>query len=102
VTAEAFEQFIHEPQNADKRFELINGQIVEATSSHYASVVGAYLGAMVSQFVREYNIGRVTGANGGFQVGGNSVLPSFAVTSYDKCPKPLNVAYVPFAPFIQT
>ncbi|MEO0595981.1 MAG: Uma2 family endonuclease [Chloroflexota bacterium] len=98
VTAEAFEQFIHEPQNADKRFELINGRIVEMVSNDKSSEFAAFILGLLMIFVRQHKLGRITGADGGYIVNGQRLIPDVAFISYEKKPKPESVAYYPVAP----
>jgi Uma2 family endonuclease len=39
VTIEAFEALVNRPENAEKRFELIDGEIIEVPSNPFVSVI---------------------------------------------------------------
>lgn len=98
VSAEAFEAFIRQAANADKRFELINGSIVEVVSNDTSSEFAAFILGLLLVFVREKNVGRITGADGGYLVNGQRLIPDVAFISYEKKPERLTVSYYPKAP----
>jgi Uma2 family endonuclease len=59
-TAEAFEQFLMQPENADRRFELINGEIVEKMPTELHNIVSIILVVAFRLFVKQHRLGRVT------------------------------------------
>lgn len=58
--------FIDRPENADRIFELIEGEIVEKMPSFTPSKIGMRIGRLVGNFVDEHEIGYMTGADGGY------------------------------------
>ncbi|MEQ8678029.1 MAG: Uma2 family endonuclease [Aggregatilineales bacterium] len=74
-TAEAYLEFTQLPENDGKRFELIDGVIIEMPPSSKRNTVTAILFAhFVTGFVLENNLGYVTGADGGFEISPKTVL----------------------------
>jgi len=100
VTVEAFMAFVLKPENADKRFELINGRIVEVVSNNRSSELAAYILGLLVAFVYKHKLGRVTGADGGYIVAGNRYIPDAAFITIAKQPQPCTVPYNPQAPDI--
>jgi Uma2 family endonuclease len=98
VTAEAFDHFIGLPENRDRLFELVGGEIVEVVSNNYASELGILIGSLILMFVRQHGLGRVTGADGGYRVSGERYIPDAAFISLAKQPKPSRAAYNPLPP----
>ncbi|MCC7451806.1 MAG: Uma2 family endonuclease [Anaerolineae bacterium] len=74
-TAEEFERFVALPENADKTFELIGGEIVEVPSNPYSSKIAMRFGRHIGNFVDEHDLGHVTGADGGYKVSGERYAP---------------------------
>jgi Uma2 family endonuclease len=98
VTAEAFDQFVLLPENRDRNFELIAGEIVEVVSNSYSSLVSMLLGGRVSVFVFDHGLGWVTGADGGYWVGDERYIPDAAYISKVRQPQPSHDAYNPNPP----
>jgi Uma2 family endonuclease len=82
VTVEAFEAFVMRPENADKLFELIGGEIVEVPSNPYVSAVAARILTFIGMYLLQHDIGHVTGEQGGYQVSGERYTPDVAFISY--------------------
>ena len=59
ITVEAFEQFELLPENADRLFELINGEIVEKVPTEEHGIIVLNIAAPVREWVRQYKRGRV-------------------------------------------
>ena len=97
-TPEAFERITQLPENAERRFELVAGEIIEVVSSSYASMIAMYIGAKLLFFVDEQRLGRVTGADGGYVVGTERYIPDAALMTYQRQPEPSRQAYNPLAP----
>ena len=53
---------------------------------------------MLLVFVREHDLGRVTGADGGYVVSGGRYIPDVAFISKEKQPEPSHEAYNPNPP----
>jgi Uma2 family endonuclease len=66
MTIAEFEQFTARSENADRLFELINGEIVEKVASFKPSRIAACILRYVDTFVDEHNLGYVTGADGSY------------------------------------
>ncbi len=79
VTPEAFYTFAHKRENADKRFELIDGEIIALPSNSFASVVAMRIVAFISLFLMQHKVkGYVSGEGGGYLIDGNVFAPDVA------------------------
>jgi Uma2 family endonuclease len=99
VTVAEFEHFVDLPENADKVFELIGGEIVEMPSNPFASEIGYNVGFPVKLFLRDHNIkGHVTGEAGGYVVAGERYAPDMAYISAARQPELAREGYNPNPP----
>jgi Uma2 family endonuclease len=79
-TASEFAVFIQQPENADRLFEYINGEIIEklyipTLYSQFALIIAA----SVRMFCRANNTPcRTSGGDGAYDINGNVVAPDFA------------------------
>jgi Uma2 family endonuclease len=99
ITAEYFNRYIMQPQNRDRNFELIAGEIVEKmVSNPKSSAAAAWILGRLSVFVDEHDLGHVTGADGGYVVAGERYIPDAAfISRVRQAALPLD-AYNPLAP----
>lgn len=99
VTLDDFAVFLDLPDNADRRFELISGEIVEKmesnlVSSNIASIVSLYIGI----YLLQNPIGRLTGEAGAYRVGDNVYIPDVAFVSKSRLPELSYAGFGPIAP----
>jgi len=59
MTVEEFEAFVELPENEDRRFELIDGEIVEKMPTEEHSLVAGKIYVPVHVFVEQHRLGRV-------------------------------------------
>lgn len=88
VSIQEFEAFIALSENADRLFELIDGEIAEKVPSNpYASFITHIISFFIEKFIRENGIrGYITGEAGGFVIGGNRQAPDAAYISKEREP----------------
>lgn len=98
VTIEQFEAFIARPENADRRWELIDGEIIEVPSNPYSSEIASFIIAALLWFLRGKNWGHVTGEQGGYIVEGQRCAPDVAYISRERQPKLVRKGYNPNPP----
>ncbi|MEP6989112.1 MAG: Uma2 family endonuclease [Chloroflexota bacterium] len=99
VTKEQFYEFALRPENRDRNFEYIAGEIVEVVSNNESSEAAAILITYFGGYVVIHKLGRITGADGGYVVSGEDYIPDAAFVSYKRQPvRPTKVAYNPVAP----
>lgn len=92
VTVEQFEAVITCPENANKAFELIGGEIVEKQPPvRYARYV-AYIAGHIFMHLRQFNLGHLTWKTAGYHIADDRYLPDVAFTSYDRQPDPLDMS----------
>jgi Uma2 family endonuclease len=84
ITAAEFEAFVDLPENIDKLFELIGGEIVEVPSNPFVSHISISIAAPLKMFVKEHDLGHVTGEAGGYMVSGERYAPAVAFISKKK------------------
>jgi Uma2 family endonuclease len=58
-TVDEFENFIHRPENTDRLFELIDGEIVEKMPTELHGIVAGNFYAPLREFVKSRGLGRV-------------------------------------------
>lgn len=78
ITQERFEAFIQRPENANRRFELIEGEIFEVPSNPFASFIAGLILTAINLYLREHPIGYATTADGGYYVNGQTYAPDVA------------------------
>lgn len=98
LTIEEFDRFTALPENANRMFEFIGGEIVEVVSQNYSSQVAGMLLTFINLFVFRNNLGHVTGADGGYMVSGEKYIPDVAYISCQRQPEPCEEAWNPNAP----
>ncbi|MCL4255072.1 MAG: Uma2 family endonuclease [Anaerolineae bacterium] len=82
MTTDDFWAFVNLPENADKRWELINGEIIEmAPSSKINTLIALLIASYITPFVMSRKLGYVTGADGGYRLGKNILQPDFGYIS---------------------
>lgn len=96
ITLEEFDAFILLPENADRIFELIDGEIVEKMPSNPLS---SHLAARIVRFIDthldDHPIGYVTTEAGGYKIFGDTYVPDVAFISKSRLPE---LPYIGFAP----
>ncbi len=77
---EEFEAFIAEPENDDRLFELINGEIIEVSPGRTSNSGFPHIISFeVRLFCRDNDIVcYISGSDGAYKVGNNVVVPDFA------------------------
>jgi Uma2 family endonuclease len=98
-TAEEFWEIAQQPENQERRLELIDGVIVEmASSSQKNTVVASRIGYFFNAWVIPRDMGFVTGPDGGYTINvRNAYQPDVAFVSKARHPELSGVAF-PVAP----
>ena|SRR5688572_16403257 len=97
-TVEEFEAFVNLPENVDKNFEFIGGEIFEVPSNPYTSFIGSIILTALMNFVLSRKLGYVTGEAGGYMVYGERYAPDVAFISKERQPKLARSGYNPNPP----
>lgn len=98
MTAADFEAYAAAPENAHRHLELIAGRVVEMVSNSQSSRIAAQLLIYMGIFVLQHDLGYLTGADGGYQVGQNRVIPDAAFISKRRMPQPPDTTWIAIAP----
>jgi Uma2 family endonuclease len=78
-TLEDFEAFIQLPENSDRLFEFIGGEIVEVPSNPYSSQLASRISGFLFIYLMQNTIAHLTGEAGGYWVSGERYAPDVAV-----------------------
>jgi len=85
MTITEFQAFIEDPANAEKRFEFIDGEIIDVPSNPLASEIATLISFFIRLFLRENNLnGHITGEGGGYIINGHVFAPDVAYLSHDR------------------
>lgn len=98
MTVEAFDAWMMRPEHHDKRFEYIQGKIVEVVPNHNASEIVATITVYLGMYLLQNKIGRLTTSDGGYMVNGERYIPDMGYISMEKQPHPSKDAYNPTPP----
>ena len=98
VTTEAFEALVNQPENSERRFELVSGEVFEVPSNPFVSKIAAKILIFIGIYLLKEDRGHVTGADGGYMVGGNRYAPDVAYISYERQPELATQGYNPNPP----
>jgi Uma2 family endonuclease len=98
MTVEEFERFVDLPENADRLFEYIGGEIVEVPSNPYVSKIAVRISRHLGNYVDERDLGHVTGEAGGYMVAGERYAPDVAFISKQRQPELPQRGYNPNPP----
>lgn len=104
-TADEFWEIAHRPENADKRLELVNGEIHEMvpTGGEHGEITFDF-GLLIGSHVKAHQLGRVTAAETGYVLfknpnGKDTVrAPDIGFVSIQRAPEPFKGKYVPMSP----
>jgi Uma2 family endonuclease len=97
-SVEEFMKIALAPENADRRLQLIDGEIVEVVSNNKASEISGNLIISIGGFVKPRKLGRITVPDGGYTIEGEQYIPDCAFVSYERQPQTSSEAYPEIAP----
>ncbi len=100
ITQADFEAFIHLPENLDRTFELVGGEIIEVPSNPFVSKIAAKIILFLGMYLLNNDSGHVTGEAGGYRVNGELYAPDVAYISYARQPELAHKGYNPNPPEI--
>jgi Uma2 family endonuclease len=99
MTIDEFERFITRPENVERRWEFIDGEVIEVPSNPLSSQIAALIIAALVVFVRPRGLGHVTGEAAGFKIEGRDYSPDVAFISKKRqSALPYNQQYNPVSP----
>ncbi len=98
ITTADFERLVNLPENADRLFEFIGGEIVEVPSNPFASYIASRFNRRIGNFVEEHDLGYVTGEAGGYMIFGERYAPDVAFISKARQPELAQEGYNPIPP----
>ncbi|MDX2078133.1 MAG: Uma2 family endonuclease [bacterium] len=82
VTIDEFWAFVNLPENEDRRWELINGEIVEMPPS---DKINSFIASLINHFLMTYILanksGYMTTADGGYRIGRSVLQPDVGYIS---------------------
>lgn len=87
MTVEEFDAFVLLPENIDREFEFIGGEIYEVVSNPKSSNTAMRFATFLGGYLLQNDIGYLTGADGGYRVSGERYIPDVGFISYAKQPE---------------
>ncbi len=99
-TKAEFYDFIRQPQNVDRVFELIDGEIVEKMPSFgYSSGLGARMTTFIGMYLLEHDIAHLTDAQDGYEIDDeNALAPDIGLVLKSHLPELPDDSFVPMRP----
>lgn len=97
-TSQEFDNFIEMPENAERLWELIAGEIFEVPSNPYVSKIAAKIIILLGIYLMQRKLGHITGEAGGYMVAGERYAPDVAFISYEKQAQLVKTGYNPNPP----
>lgn len=97
-TVQDFDEFVNQPENADKLFEYIGGEVFEVASNPYSSKIASRFNRYLTAHVDDNDLGHVTGEQGSYQVSGERYAPDVAYISCARQPELAKSGYNPNPP----
>lgn len=98
TTVEAFDQFAQLPENADRLFEFVGGEIVEVPSNPYASKISQTISGEIYLYLKSNDLGHLTGEACGYRLSGERYAPDVAFISRIRQPRLVSEGYNPNPP----
>jgi Uma2 family endonuclease len=99
LTAEEFDAFTLLPENAERLFELIAGEVVQVLSSPHSSAMSVEIAFHMKMYLHQHKVGgHVTGEAGGYVISGERYIPNLAfISKLHQADLPIQ-GYNPLAP----
>jgi Uma2 family endonuclease len=97
-TLEQFDEFVELPENTEKLFEFIGGEIFQVPSNPFSSKISQIISGELYIYLKQNDIGHLTGEQGGYIVAGERYAPDVAFISYEKQPELAKSGYNPNPP----
>jgi Uma2 family endonuclease len=98
MMVEEFDEYAGLPENSDRLLEYIGGVVVEVPSNHYASEIGGIVFGELYIFLKDKDLGHLTGEAGGYMVSGERYAPDVAFISNAKQAELAKEGYNPLPP----
>jgi Uma2 family endonuclease len=98
LTVEQFDAFAALPENDDKLFEFVGGEVIEVPSNPYASYISSRVLRRIANHVEEHDLGFVTGEAGGYMVSGERYAPDVGFIHKAKQSQLATEGYNPLPP----
>lgn len=98
MTAADFEAWAMLSANRERHYEFVAGEIVPMVVNSRSSEIAARIIGELYMYLKTHRLGRITGADGGYQIGDERYIPDAAFVSYARQPEPYDGAYNPTPP----
>ncbi len=98
VSIDEFMKLALSPENLERRFERIDGEIIELVSNDKAAEIAGIIIGLLAIFVYPRKLGRIKGADGGYTIAGDQYIPDCSFISYQRQPQTTTESYPEIAP----
>jgi Uma2 family endonuclease len=86
MTVEEFDRYVLLPENRDRNFEYIGGEVIEVVSNPVSSNLAARVTGFLFIHLTQNDIGYLTSSDGGYMVSGERYIPDVGFISYKRQP----------------
>jgi Uma2 family endonuclease len=86
MTVDEFDQYVRLPENRDRNFEYIGGEVIEVVSNPVSSNLAARITGFLFIHLTQNDIGYLTSSDGGYIVSGERYIPDVGFITYAKQP----------------
>lgn len=87
MTVTDFDTWANLPENQNRRLEYVGGEIVEVPSNPYVSMIAVRIIGFLLEYLKQNDLGWVTGEGGGYIVAGERYAPDVAFISRARQPQ---------------
>lgn len=88
LSLDDFSAYIALPENQDREFEFIYGEIFEVVNNPVSSKIAAKVSGYIFMYLLQHKLGHLTGADGGYMVSlTERYIPDVGFIFYEKQPK---------------
>lgn len=99
MTVEQFDEWVYLSENITTHYEYIGGEVIAVVAKNKSSAIAGEVIYHIKDYLKKKKLkGLVTGADGGYSIGGGRYIPDVAYTSHDKARYTLDVGYSPVTP----
>lgn len=81
MTVQEFDRWVELPEQSDKLYEYIGGEIIEVPSNAKASQLSSRFIIRIGVYVEEHELGHITGEAGGYMIDGERYAQDVAFVS---------------------
>ncbi len=87
IALKTFMDFVTHPENSGQDYEFIGGEIKAVVSHPISSKIASRMNGFIFMYLQQHDIGHLTGADGGYQIGNERYIPDVGFITYTRQPE---------------